>query len=201
MKDVTSWPVGDREWVARYRMSMIGKHVLALALQERERELLGTVRELELSAEVLFGGAEELASEDAAELATVDEAVRTSLGGGLQPALREVGGMLVGIGAATSLILIIRSDWFFDVDSAPIMVAASVLVVFVGWVASRMPRHELGENWNDVQWLRRFRGGLRARLMPAATARGHIAEIEQTLAGGGMSAYPEFGPLWSLLTK
>ena len=257
MKDTSAWPVGDREWVARCRMSMIGKHVPALALQERERELLNTVSEMELSAAALFGGAEELASEDAAELATVDEAVRTSLGGGLQPALREAGGMLVGIGAVTSLILIIRSGWFVDIDSALTMLAASVLVVFVGWVigrglftsgrsaravgvgagavtiavagvayaadlgsgniaasdvpvpflalgmlvpgiaalvvASRMPRQELGENWDDAEWLRRFRGGLRARLMPAATARGHVAEIEQTLAGGGMSAYPEFG--------
>ncbi len=60
-------------------------------------------------------------------------------------------------------------------------------------VVSRMPRHELREDWDDSQWLRRFRGGLRARLVPAATARGHVAEIGQTLAAGESSAYSEFG--------
>lgn len=251
------WPVGDQEWIARYRMSMAGKHVPALSLEERERELLDAVREIKAPAAELFGDAEELASEDAAELTTVDEAVRTSLGGGLRPALREVGGMLVGIGAVAALLLIIRSGWSVDIDTALTLVAASVLVVFVGWVvgralfsagrsasavgalgvagalavagiasaadlgsgniaasdvpvpllalgmlapgvatlvvASRMPQQVLCESWDDLEWLRRFRGGLRARLMPAATARGHVAEIEQTLAAGGTSAYSEFG--------
>lgn len=249
------WPVGDREWVARYRTSMAGRSVPALVLEERERQLAGTVRETKVSAAELFGDAEELASEDAAELATVEEEVRTSLGGGLQPALKEVGGMLVGVGAVTSLIAVIRSGWSVDIDTALVLVGASVLVAFLGWViarslfasgrsaaavaagagavavagiacaaklgaghvaasdvplpllvvgllvpgistlviADRMPRQELRENWDDSQWLRRFRGGLRARLVPTVTARGHVAEIEQTLAAGGMSAYSEFG--------
>lgn len=165
--------------------------------------------------------------------------------------------MLVGVGAVTSLIVIIRSGWSVDIDTALVLVAASVLVVFVGWVvvralfssgrsaaavgagagagaaavagvayaaimgsghiaasdvslpllivgllvpgistlviADRMPRQELRENWDDSQWLRRFRGGLRARLVPAVTARGHVAEIEQAMAAGGVSAYSEFG--------
>lgn len=251
------WPIGDQVWVARYRTSMTDRNVPALALQERERELAGTVHEMKVSAAELFGDAEELAREDAAELATVEEEVRTSLGGGLQPALKEVGGMLVGVGVVASLVAIIRSGWSIDIDTALVLVGASVLVAFVGWViaralfssgrsaaavgvgsaagavavagiasaanvgaghiaasdvtlpllvvgllfpgiatlvvADRMPRQELRENWDDSQWLRRFRGGLRARLVPAVTARGHVAEIEQTLAAGGMSAYSEFG--------
>ncbi len=251
------WPVGDQEWAARYRLSMAGRSVPAPALEERERELVGVVREMQVPAAELFGDAEELACEDAAELATEEEAVRTSLGGGLQPALKEVGGMLMGVGVVTSLLLIIRSGWSVDIDTALILVAASVLVAFVGWVvaralfssgrsagavwagfgagavavagiagaaslgsghlaardvplpllvvgllvpgittlviADRMPRRELRETWDDSQWLRRFRGGLRARLVPAATARDHVAEIEQTLAAGGTSAYAEFG--------
>lgn len=251
------WPVGDQEWIVRYRTSMAAKNVPALALEERERELVGAILEMEAPAAELFGDAEELAREDAAELSTVEEEVRASLGGGLQPALKEVGGMLVGVGAVTSLIVIIRSGWSVDVDTALVLVAASVLVVFVGWVvvralfssgrsaaavgagagvgaaaaagiayaailgsghiaasdvslpllivgllapgisalviADRMPRQELCENWDDSQWLRRFRGGLRARLVPAVTARGHVAEIEQALAAGGVSAYSEFG--------
>lgn len=165
--------------------------------------------------------------------------------------------MLVGVGVVASLVAIIRSGWSIDIDTALVLVGASVLVAFVGWViaralfssgrsaaavgvgsaagavavagiasaanvgaghiaasdvtlpllvvgllfpgiatlvvADRMPRQELRENWDDSQWLRRFRGGLRARLVPAVTARGHVAEIEQTLAAGGMSAYSEFG--------
>jgi len=236
---------------------MTDRNVSALALDERESELAGTVHEMKVPAAELFGDAEELACEDAAELATVEEEVRTSLAGGLQPALKEVGGMLMGVGIVTSLILIIRSGWSVDIDTALVLIGASVLVAFVGWViarvlfasgrsaaavgagvgagvvavagiasaanvgaghiaasavplpllvagllspgtatlviADRMPRQELRENWDDSQWLRRFRGGLRARLVPAVTARGHVAEIEQTLAAGGMSAYSEFG--------
>ncbi len=236
---------------------MTDRNVPALALDERERELARTVQEMKVPAAELFGDAEELAREDAAELATVEEAVLTSLGGGLQPALKEVGGMLMGVGIVTSLILIVRSGWSVDIDTALVLVGVSVLVAFVGWaiarvlfasgrsaaavgagvgagalavagiasassvgaghvaasdvplpllvvsllvpgigtlvIADRMPRQELRENWDDSQWLRRFRGGLRARLVPAVTARGHVAEIEQTLAAGGMSVYSEFG--------
>lgn len=59
--------------------------------------------------------------------------------------------------------------------------------------ASRMPQQALREGWDDTAWLRRFRGGLRARLMPAEAARGHVAEIEQALVTGETSAYAEFG--------
>ena len=43
--------------------------------------------------------------------------------------------MLVGIGVVTSFILIIRSGWSVDIDTALILVAPSVLVIFVGWEA------------------------------------------------------------------
>lgn len=96
MPTVTAWPGADRAWVARHRMSMTSRHVPALVLEERERALLNVVLEVEVAAAEIFGDADELAVEDAAVLATSDEAVRTSLGGGLRPALREVGGTLVG---------------------------------------------------------------------------------------------------------
>ncbi|WP_245580286.1 hypothetical protein [Arthrobacter castelli] len=252
-----AWPVVDQKWVERYRMSMVGKHVPALTLEERERELLDAVREAEVPATELFGDAGELAAEDATELATVDEAVRASLGGGLRPALREVGHTLVGIAAVAVLLVIIRHGWSVDIDIAHALVAAGVLIVFVGWVvtralfssgrsisaagalvfaaaiaiagivaaanlgsghiaahnvpvpllalvvltpgivalvvAGRMPQPALRESWDDARWLDRFRGGLRSRLMPAGTARGHVAEIEQALGSRRTSAYEEFG--------
>ncbi|ANH40026.1 hypothetical protein I601_3620 [Nocardioides dokdonensis FR1436] len=251
------WPIRDREWAARYQRSMAGRNVPAAALEERERELLGAVREADVPAARLLGDPDELASEDAAELATVDEAVRRSVGGGLQPALHEAGNVLMGVGLVTSLVLVVRSGWAVDIDLALAAVGASVLVVFLGWVvvralfasgrtaaavgaglgavalagadlayagdlgagevavrgvpvpllvlalltpgvtalvvAHRMSGRELGAEWDDATWLRRFRGGLRGRLVPATTARGHVAEIEQALSVGGMSAYSEFG--------
>lgn len=256
--NVKTWPVGDQKWVERYRLSMSGKHVPSPTLEERERELLEAVREAAVPAAELFGNADVLAAEDASELATADEAVRTSLGGGLRPALWEVGNTLVGIGTVAVLLMVIRHGWSVDIDTAHALVAASVLVVFVGWVvvralfsagrsvlaagalasagaiaiagitaaanlgsghiaasnvpvplltlallapgvvalvvAGRMPQQALRDSWDDAKWLRRFRGGLRARLMSAGTARGHVAEIEQALgAGETMSAYEEFG--------
>lgn len=255
--DLKAWPLGDREWVARYRLSMAGQHVPAAALEDRERELLESVRAAGLPAAELFGDAGVLAEEDVAELATVDEAMRMSEGGGLGPVLREVGGTLVGIGAISVVLLFIRSGWSVDVNIAVTLIAASVLAVFVGGVvvralfstgcsvstvgvlvatgavacggiasaaslgpgriavsdvpvpllalgllapgltalliASRMPQQTLREDWDDAEWLRRFRGGLRARLVPAKTARGHVAEIEQAMGSGTARAPAEFG--------
>jgi hypothetical protein len=257
MTDRRAWPVQDQQWVARYRTSIAGKHVPARALEERERELLRALRDAEVSATELFGDPDALAAEDAAELATVDEEVRGSLGGGLRPALREVGNTLMGIGVVAVLIMFVRHGWYVDIDVALALVAAGVTVVFVGWVVSRalfaagraasavgvlvaagaaalagiaaaanlgsghiaasdvpapllalgmlapgvvalvvpsrMPQPEYRECWDDAEWLRRFRGGLRARLVTATAARGHVAEIEQALVAGRTSAYAEFG--------
>ncbi len=257
MTNKRAWPGVDQEWVERYRTSIAGKYVPAHALEERERELLNAVRDAGVPAAELFGEADALAAEDAAELATVDEEVRASLAGGLRPALREVGNTLMGIGIVAVLIMIVRHGWSVDIDIALMMVVGAVTVVFVGWVvaralfaagrpacavgaliaasaaalaaiasaaslgaghiaasgvptpllalgmlapgvvalvaASRMPLQESRDDWDDAEWLRRFRGGLRARLMSATTARGHVAEIEQALVTAETSAYEEFG--------
>lgn len=257
MAGMKTWPTRDQKWVAHYRTSMAGKNVPAVALQEREQELLDAVCEAELPAAELFGDADRLAAEDVAELATAGEAVRTSESGGLRPALREVGGALMGIGGVSVLLLILRSGWSVDIDIAHVLVAASVVVVFVGWiagralfsagrsvamtgalvsagaaalagiawaatlggghiaasdvpvpllglgmltpgvvvlvVASRMPQQTLREDWDDADWLPCFRTGLRAELVPGATARGHVAEIKQAMGATGDSAYAEFG--------
>lgn len=257
MADTKTWPARDQKWVARYRTSMATKCVPVTAREEREQELLGAVREAGLPAAEIFGDAHTLAAEDAAELATVDEAVRTSEGGGLRPALREVGGTLVGMGVVSIVLMVLRGGWSVDLNIALILIAASVVVAFVGWVVGRaffsagrsvavagtlvtagavalagiasaatlgpghivasdvpvlplglallapgvvtlgvsirMPQQTLRESWDDTDWLSRFRGGLRARLVPAATARGHVAEIKQSLGVGGASAYAEYG--------
>jgi hypothetical protein len=255
--DVKEWPAGDQGWVTRYRLAMKGKHVPAFSLLEREQELLAAIREAEAPAVQLFGDAKTLATEDAAELATADEAVRTSLGGGLRPALREVAGTWVGIGAVAVLLMVMRHGWSVDLDTSHVLVAASVAIAFLGWkvghalfaagrsgsavgaliavgtvivagiasaahlgpghiaasdvpvfllapvmlgpgivvliVLTQLPQQALRETWDDGQWLRSFRGGLRSRLMPSATARGHVAEIEQALKWAGTTAYTEFG--------
>lgn len=251
------WPQRDQGWVARYQTSMTGKHVPALALQEREGELLDAVRAAGVPAAELFGDANVLAAEDAVELATPDEAVRTSLGGGLRPALREVGGTLVGLAAVSLLIILLRKGWSVDVDRTSALVAVSLAVGYMGWVvsralfsggrpmatfgvlaaagavtvagiaweaslngddvvasdvsvpllglgmlapgvlvlvaASRLPQPTLREDWDDAEWLRRFRSGLRTRLVPSATTRGHVDEVHQTIRTGTASAFEEFG--------
>ncbi len=255
--DGRTWPVGDQEWVGRYRAAIAGKSVPEPVLREREDELLAAARAAELPAQQLFGDAGELAADDAADLATEDEAVRASLGGGLRPALREVGGSVTAIGAVATVILFVRGGGEVDVDVALGLIAASVLVLFVGWIlartfvsagrpasgvaamviagatalagiavavaagpgrtqgtdvpvvllavvmvapgiamlvaSSRMPQQELRESWADDEWLHRFRGALRARLVPAAASRGHVTEIQQATASGATSAYEEFG--------
>ncbi|MGJ7442059.1 hypothetical protein [Aquipuribacter sp. MA13-6] len=254
---VRAWPAQDQDWVARYRRAVAGRHVPADALEARERELLEAAHEAGVHAAELFGDAVELASEDAAELATVEEAVRTSEGGGLRPALREVGGSLVGVAVIAVLLLAVRGGWRVDVGVGAALVAVSVVVVLVGWrvgrallsagrpgstvgglvavgalavagvaaaagigpdpvalrdvpvpwlgvallapgvlalvVADRMPQQVLRDRWDDTEWLRRFRGGLRSRLVPAATARGHVAEVEHALRAGFAPAAVEFG--------
>lgn len=253
----TTWPERDQRWVERYRRSMAGKHVPSDALEARERELLDAVQGTGVPAAELLGDADVLAAEDATELATVEEAVRTAEGGGLRPALREVGGMLVSMSTFGVVLMVVRTGWTADIEVAGALVAASVAAVFVGGVvaraflaagrphsgvgvlvavgafaagaiawaaslgpghvaargvsvallgggliapgiltlvaASRMPDPSLSENWSDAEWLRRFRNGLRSRLVPSATARDHVAEIQQAIAASAASAFAEYG--------
>ena len=255
--NVTMWAQQDQGWVSRYRTSMTGKHVPALALQERESELLDAVREAGVPAAELFGDANALATEDAVELATPDEAVRMSLGGGLRRALREVGGTLSGLAAVSLLSILFRGGWSVDVPITSALIAVSLTVGYTGWVvsralfsggrpiatsgvlaaagavavagiawaarlnaddvvardvsvplmglgmlapgvlvlvaASRLPQPTLREDWDDAEWLRRFRSGLRTRLVPSATTRGHVDEVHQTIKAGTASAFEEFG--------
>lgn len=251
------WPETDKAWVTRYRASLAGKHVPTIALDERERELLNAVREADLPAADLFGDARTLAADDVLELATTAEAVRTSEGGGPRHAVRDAGGTLLGMGIVSVLLLTLRSSWSADITIVHLLVAVSVAVPFMGWIAaralfsagrsvamagvlmaasaialggiasavalsndhivaravpvpilglalitpgivmlvwaSRMQHQVLRTSWDDPGWLRRLRGGLRARFVPAATARGHVSEIQRSLAVGDTSAYEEYG--------
>ncbi|PAU90613.1 hypothetical protein CK505_09615 [Kocuria sp. WN036] len=135
--DADQWSAQDRGWASRYRTVMTGKHVPESSLQEREHELLDAVRVAQVSAAELFGDPTALATEDAAELATVEEEVRTSLGAGLRPVLQEIGGRLTGISAVAALLMVLRHGWSIDVDIAHVLVAASVLLAFLGWVVLR----------------------------------------------------------------
>ncbi|WP_182112382.1 MULTISPECIES: hypothetical protein [unclassified Actinotalea] len=236
---------------------MGARPVPADALGERERQLLAAVHAAGVPAAELFGDARELAAEDAAELGTADEAVRTSQGGGLRPALLEAGATLVAIAVVGAVLTAVRSGWAVDVDLASVLVALSVTVAFLGWVAGRAlfsagrplpavgalvavgalalagigaaagvgPGHVLArdvpvplwgaaalvpgvlalvaarrtrqpvlrESWDDAEWLRRFHHALRTRLVPSATARGHVTEVEQATRAGSSSAFDEFG--------
>lgn len=255
--DQRTWPERDRRWVARYRTAIAGKHVPTAVLERREDELLDAVCAAGLSAAEVFGDAVDLAEEDAAELATTDEAVRTSEGGGLRAALHEVGGTLAGISAVAVVTISARNGWHVDVELAAILVAVSVTAAFIGWVvgrslfsagrpiwmagvllaslavavagiataasvgpdlvvasdvpvlllgvglltpgvvalvvASRMPQQTLRLDWDDAEWLRRFRGGLASRLVPKATARAHVVEVKQQASSSGAPAHVEFG--------
>ena len=262
MRNRDIWPETDREWVARYRASMAGKHVPTIALDARERELLNAVREADLPAADLFGDAPTLAADDVLELATTAEAVRTSEGGGPHHAVRDAGGTLLGMGVVSVLLLALRSGWSADINIAHLLVAVSVAVPFIGWIAaraffsagrsvamtgvlmtgvlmtagaialggiasavalgndhivaravpvpilglalitpgivilvwaSRMQRQVLRTSWDDSDWLRRLQGGLRARFVTAAIARGHVSEIQQSLAVSDKLAYEEYG--------
>ena len=238
-------------------MAMTGRHVPALALEEREGALLAAVREAGVPAVELFGDAHVVAAEDAAEFATADEAVRSSLGGGLRPALREVGGTLAGVGTVVMLLTMIRRGGTVDVHTTSALLAASLAVPYTAWgvgrallpggrpvatvgvlaaavavagagiawaasldadrlvardvpvpllglvviapgvlllvVASRLPQPTLREDWDDAEWLRRFRTSLRIRLVPADTTIGHVEEVRQAIGTGTATASEEFG--------
>lgn len=257
MTTTQTWPERDRAWAARYRAEMTAKHVPVEVLDVRERELLGVVRETELPAEEVFGRASALASEDAVELATVEEEVLTSEGGGPRALVRELGGALTGFALVGAVLMAVRGGWSVDLDVAAIAVAGGVAAVGLAWIAGRalfaagrgraavaavagslavavaciayaanlggghllaqavptpmvaaavlapgfallliagrMPKPTLRERWTDEEWLNRFRGALRGRLVPAAAARGHVAEIEQALAQAGRGAFAEYG--------
>lgn len=252
------WPAADREWAARYRRQMAtGKDVPRSVLDAREHELLAAAHGAGRPAQELFGDPVTLAAEDAETLATTEEAVLTSPGGALRPMLIDVGGTLLAIGGVGAVLLAVRSGLRVDIQVGAALLAAGLLIAFLGLVtgraaytggragatvgvlvaagaiavaciatavsvgpepllardvstpllglgalvpgivvlvgATRMSRRDLRADWPDAEWLRRFRGGLRGGLVPAATARAHIDEIEQTLASSGSSASGEFG--------
>lgn len=81
MTESTTWSDEDRAWHERYRRSITGRHVPADVLAGREAELLEAVQRAGVPAEELLGDAAVLAAEDVADLATVEEEVRTSAGG------------------------------------------------------------------------------------------------------------------------
>lgn len=255
--DVRTWPERDQPWLTRYRRSMTGKPVPPDTLEERERELLDAVLEAGVPAAELFGDARALAAEDVAELATAEEAVRTSQGGGLRPALLEVGGTMTGIGAVAVIGTWFRNGWVVDVGVASALVAASVAAVFVCWAvaralfsagrplatvgvlvaagavafagiawavqvgagpvaardvplpllalgllapgclvlatAARAPQPRLRQDWDEEEWLHRFSSGLRTRLVPTATALGHVDELREAVRTSTASVYEEFG--------
>ncbi len=165
---------------------------------------------------------------------------------GSRATIRDAGGTLVAMGLATTLLTIMRTGWYADIEAAHCVFAVGVLVAFLGWtvmraslaagrtapaitalvtvsalglagisgaaglgaaqtvarnvpaallgvglllpgilvlvISSRMATVEVRESWTKEEWLRRFRGGLRARLVPSATVRAHCAEIEQALS-------------------
>lgn len=251
------WPAGDQKWVAQYRMALARESVPAEVREARERELLEAVRESGQPASEAFGEADAVAADDAAELSTPGEAVRVSVGGGLRPALREVGGTLLGIGVVAVVLLALRSGWTVDLEAAELVVAGSLVVAYLGWVVGRalfaggraaatvatvvgagaiavlgiiaavqigpdvvvaagvsvpliavlivvsgvailvatrwMPEHTLRDSWDNDEWLRRFSGGLRARLMTGDAVRSHVAEVTQAISAGGGDAFEEFG--------
>jgi hypothetical protein len=259
-----TWPEQDQRWVERYRTAMAGpagKAVPSAVRQSRERELLDAVCEAGVPAAELFGDAAALAADDAAELATVDEAVRTS--GGRRTQARAVRGRRDDAGSRRHRGPVHGGPQRLgvDVDAASVLLMASLAAVYVGWVggralhsagrsaatialavgvltvavcgiavaegvgpdrllardvpvpllavalltpgvlllvaSSRMAQPTLQGDWDDAAWLRRFRGGLRARLVPAATARGHVAEVEQAIRTGRGRPSPSSVTRWS----
>ncbi|MCC2315044.1 hypothetical protein [Cellulomonas xiejunii] len=73
---------------------------------------------------------------------------------------------------------------------APVMLAPGVALLAV---ARSLPEPRLRDDWDDDQWLRRFRVALRARLVPRDSVRGHVMEVQETLRAQGVSAADEYG--------
>lgn len=110
---------------------------------------------------------------------------------------------MIGVLVAAGAVAVTGIAWAVSLPSDTLAVNdVPVLLLGLGllapgvvalMVACRMPPQALREDWDDAEWLRRFRGGLRTRLVPAATARAHVLEVEQTLSAGTASASEEFG--------
>ena len=134
-----AWSQSDQRWAERYHAAVAGKRIPADALQQREHELNDAVQRSGLGAQELFGDAAALAADDARYLASSDEVIRSSLGGGLRPALREVGGTLLAVGVLISLRLIVEQSWSadLDVDVGAVLVAGSMAILVSAWVVAR----------------------------------------------------------------
>lgn len=103
-------------------------------------------------------------------------------------------GVVAGSGGIVMAVLV-GNDHVLVRDVPTLLVGAALLMPGVALlIIGGNLRERLQEDWSDGEWLQRFRNGLRTRLLPAEAARGHIAEVVQTIArGGDGSANREFG--------
>ena len=142
---------------------------------------------------------------DAASVLLVASLVPVLMGWVVGRALYSAGRSAVSIGVTVGVLTIavggiavadsLGPDRLLARD-VPVPLMAVVLLtpgVLLLVASSRMAQPTLQGDWDDAAWLRRFRGGLRARLVPAETARGHVAEVEQAIGTGAGSAFAEFG--------
>lgn len=114
----------------------------------------------------------------------------------------QLGGVLasiaLGVAALTAgivMAVLVGNDHVLASDVPTLLVGAALLLPGIALlIIGGTMREHLRTDWNDDEWLQRFRNGLRTRLLPAEAARGHIAEAVQTIAHEGEgSAYREFG--------
>ena len=142
---------------------------------------------------------------DAASVLLVASLVVVLLGWAVGRALYSAGRSAATLGVTVAVLTVVAGgiaiadslgpDRLLARDVPVLLMAVLLLTpgVLLLVTSSRMAQPSLQGDWDDAAWLRRFRGALRARLVPAQTARGHVAEVEQTIGTGAGSAFGEFG--------
>lgn len=111
------WPERDLSWQAAYLWAVTRPEVSSEAIAARLDELRDAVLEAGVPAEELFGDPAALAADDAAELGSEEEAVRSSFGSGAKHTLLLIGVILLMPVIPLLIVLLISTGWEIDLTA------------------------------------------------------------------------------------
>ncbi|MFT4213450.1 MAG: hypothetical protein QM622_01560 [Microbacterium sp.] len=113
------WPDRDAAWVLAYLVRVTRPDVPSAAIDARLDELCAAAHDADEPAESLFGNPFDVAAQDAEDLATPEEALRASGGGGARATVRSLGTQLVLIALFVTFLLLCAQGGSWTIALTP----------------------------------------------------------------------------------
>lgn len=132
------WPERDQRWLFEYLLAVTQPEVSQEVVERRLAELRAALEEAGEPAETIFGDARTLGRADAAELGTVEEAIRTEGGSGARSTVTHIGALLTVMGVITAVILLFAAGWTIDITLRTLGVIVGIFAAGLGLALARV---------------------------------------------------------------